>query len=42
MWRIFGNPLYPQFGTFLPHPLARADATGDLRWRPRGWLDTAF
>jgi hypothetical protein len=42
MWKLFGNPLYPQFGAFFPNPLVRPDAMGDPRWRPHGWFEIAF
>lgn len=36
LWKLFGNPLYPQFGMLFPSEMTRPDALGDLRWRPRG------
>jgi hypothetical protein len=35
MWSTFGNPLYPQFGTLFPSPLALSGGILDTRWRPQ-------
>lgn len=38
LWQVFGNPLFPQFGAWLPNPLASSVGVGDLRFLPRsGW-----
>jgi hypothetical protein len=35
MARLFGNPLFPQFGAVFPSPLARPFGVADTVWRPR-------
>lgn len=40
MWQTFGNPLYPQFGQFFPTALAQPIGSGDLRFIPRGFLNS--
>jgi hypothetical protein len=35
LWQLFGNPLFPQFGSLWPHPLAADAAVADLRFLPR-------
>lgn len=35
IWVEFGNPLFPQYNAWFQAPLAAADVTGDMRWRPR-------
>jgi hypothetical protein len=42
LWKTFGNPLYPLFGSVFPNPMARPDFVGDPRWRPHGWFETTF
>ena len=42
MWQLFGNPLYPQFGSLFPNPLAQPGGVGDARWKPHGLFDTLF
>jgi hypothetical protein len=34
MWTLFGNPLYPQFGSLFPNPHTLPNAVVDTRWRP--------
>lgn len=36
LWKIFGNPLFPQFGTRFPNPLAADVNVADLRFVPHG------
>jgi hypothetical protein len=36
LWQVFGNPLFPQFGTLLPNPLASSVGVADLRFLPHG------
>ena len=40
MWTLFGNPLYPQFGSLFPSPLTLPTLVTDTRWRPDGALET--
>jgi hypothetical protein len=42
LWKLFGNPLYPQFGAIFPNPLTQAGGMVDVRWLPRGVFETAF
>ena len=35
MWRTFGNPLFPQFGTWFPNPLALSIGVADTSWLPK-------
>lgn len=42
MWRRYGNPLYPQFGSLFPSPLARPISAGDAHWLPRNLLEVLF
>jgi hypothetical protein len=35
LWRLFGNPLFPQFGSLWPNPLAADAGVADLRFLPR-------
>ena len=37
MWRTYGNPLFPQFGSLFPNPLAASLSMADTRWVPKGW-----
>jgi len=39
MWRSFGNPLFPQFGTLVPSPLATPVTVYDTAWGPRGIVE---
>jgi hypothetical protein len=41
MWTRFGNPLFPQFGTLFPNPLAQSIGSLDRRWLPGGALEAA-
>ncbi|NYH22303.1 glycosyltransferase 87 family protein [Paraburkholderia bryophila] len=40
MWELFGNPMYPQFGAIFHNPLTQQAAAADVRWLPRGLLET--
>ena len=42
MWRLFGNPLFPQFNNYFQGELAAFDATRDLRFLPRTLIDKIF
>lgn len=42
MWTRFGNPLFPQFGSLFPHPLAQSIGSLDQRWLPRGPAEAAL
>ena len=42
MWRTFGNPIYPLFSKFFQNPLTQPLASGDVRWLPRGMLETVL
>lgn len=42
IWRLFGNPLFPQFNNIFHGELAAFDATRDLRFLPRTVLDKIF
>ncbi|WP_424681617.1 glycosyltransferase 87 family protein [Frateuria sp. YIM B11624] len=35
LWQLFGNPLFPQFGSLWPNPLAAGTGVADLRFLPR-------
>ena len=39
MWQLYGDPLYPQFGTWFPNPLARSTAIDGPKWMPKGPLE---
>jgi hypothetical protein len=39
MWQLYGDPLYPQFTTWFPSPLARSTAVSDTKWLPKGVLE---
>ena len=39
MWMEFGNPLFPQFGTIFPNPLAAPMAVADTRWLPKNVVE---
>jgi hypothetical protein len=39
MWRTFGNPLFPQFSSIFPNPLAVKMSVGDSSWLPNGILE---
>lgn len=34
LWQLFGNPLFPQFGSLWPNPLASSMGVADLRFLP--------
>lgn len=36
MWQTFGNPLFPQFGSIFPNPLAAPIGVADTSWLPKG------
>ncbi|WP_230943929.1 glycosyltransferase 87 family protein [Burkholderia diffusa] len=42
MWKLFGNPLYPQFGALFPNPLTKPSTVTDLRWLPRGFWENVL
>lgn len=42
VWKTFGNPLYPQFGSLFPSPFAATIGVGDTRWRPISWSETVL
>lgn len=42
LWREYGNPLYPQFGSIFHNPLTRDTGIADVRWLPHGFLEIAF
>jgi Protein of unknown function (DUF2029). len=35
LWQLFGNPLFPQFGSLLPNPLAANVGVADVRTLPQ-------
>lgn len=37
MWQEFGNPLFPQFGSIFPNPLAATISVADTSWLPKGF-----
>jgi hypothetical protein len=39
MWQLYGDPLYPQFTSLFPSPLARSTAVADTKWLPKGPLE---
>jgi hypothetical protein len=42
MWKLFGNPLFPQFSSLFPNALAAPVGVADIRWGPKSWLETVF
>lgn len=42
VWRLFGNPLFPQFNNYFQGELAAFDETRDLRFLPRTLFDKFF
>jgi hypothetical protein len=43
MWRLFGNPLYPQFSSMFPNPMTEPGAiVTDVQYVPRGLLEMLF
>ncbi len=42
VWRLFGNPLFPQFNNYFHGELASFEATRDLRFLPRSLFDKVF
>jgi hypothetical protein len=40
MWQTFGNPLFPQFSSYFPNPLARSTGVIDDVWRPKTLLES--
>jgi hypothetical protein len=40
MWHTFGNPLFPQFGSVFPSPLASAGGVADTSWLPKSVRET--
>jgi hypothetical protein len=39
LYRLFGNPLFPQFSDIFPSPLVEPAGVLDTAWRPRDWLE---
>jgi hypothetical protein len=39
MWQQFGNPLFPQFSSIFPSPLAQDVSVADTKWRPNGFVE---
>ncbi len=39
MFTAFGNPLFPQFGTLFPNPLASSVGVADTAWGPKSALE---
>ncbi|CCM79552.1 hypothetical protein [Rhizobium mesoamericanum] len=39
MWTKFGNPLFPQFGSIFPNPLAQPMTVADTRWLPKSVME---
>lgn len=39
MWKLFGNPLFPQFNNIFHAPLAAAVGIGDTGWQPQNLLE---
>ena len=42
VWRLFGNPLFPQFNNYFHGELASFEETRDLRFLPRTLFDKIF
>ena len=42
VWRLFGNPLFPQFNNYFHGELAQFAATRDLRFLPQTLFDKVF
>lgn len=42
MFSTFGNPLFPQFGTVFPNPLASSVGVADAAWGPKTALETVL
>lgn len=42
VWRLFGNPLFPQFNNYFHGELAQYEATRDLRFLPGTLFDKLF
>ena len=42
MWRLFGNPLFPQFNDIFRSPLALESGVLDPHFRPRDLLENVF
>jgi Glycosyltransferase family 87 len=42
MWNLYGNPLFPQFNSFFQSAMAAPIGVADVRWRPKGMLETLF
>lgn len=41
-WRVFGNPLFPQFNNYFQGEMAAFEETRDLRFLPRTLFDKIF
>lgn len=35
MWQLYHDPLYPQFTSWFPSPLAKSTAVADTKWLPK-------
>jgi hypothetical protein len=42
MWRTFRNPLFPQFSSIFPNPLAPFGGIGDTSWLPKSPVEAIF
>jgi hypothetical protein len=42
MWRTFRNPLFPQFSSIFPNPLAPFGGLGDTSWLPKSPMEAIF
>ena len=42
MWRTFGNPVFPQFGTVFPNALVDSTGVYDAGWRPHGGMEVVL
>ncbi|MEO8390786.1 hypothetical protein [Polaromonas sp.] len=39
LWKLYGNPLFPQFNTYFQSDMAGSVGVGDTRWRPKGAVE---
>jgi hypothetical protein len=42
IWRVFGNPFFPQFSSLFPNALVSAGVIADTSWLPKNALETAL
>lgn len=42
MWKVFGNPLFPQFNNIFLAPLAAPIGVADTGWRPKTFMEALF